>query len=62
MPRKDERRSQIDDLKTAYHVVNAVRQVSWLRREWDDIKSTIFDFLIFGTAAGIALILGFCSK
>jgi hypothetical protein len=63
MPRgpKGEKRSQIDDLKTAYHVVNFVREVSWLRREWDSLKGTLLEVLIFGTAAGLALLLGWWS-
>jgi hypothetical protein len=30
---KGEKRTQIDDLRTAYHVVNFVQQVGWFRRE-----------------------------
>jgi hypothetical protein len=58
MPRKDKRRSQIDDLKTAYHVVNIVQQTSWLRHEWDDLKDSFFAFFICGIAAAFVLLLG----
>jgi hypothetical protein len=60
MPRgpKGEKRSQIDDLKTAYHVANFVQRVSWFQREWDNLKGDLLEFLIFGTAAGLALLLG----
>ena len=58
---KGEKHSQIDDLKTAYHVVNFVRQASWIRREWDSLKGTILEILIFGGAAGLALLAGWWS-
>jgi hypothetical protein len=58
MPRKNERRSQIDDLKTAYHVVDLVQQASSIRQGWASFKSGLFDFLIFVAAAGIVLLLG----
>ena len=53
-----EKRTKFDDLKTAYHVVDTVRQVSQIRREWDSFKSTLFELLIFGGAAAVALLLG----
>jgi hypothetical protein len=55
---KGEKRTQIDDLRTAYHVVNFVQQVGWFRREWDELKGTLLELLTFGTAAGLALLLG----
>jgi hypothetical protein len=60
MPRgpEGEKRTQIDDLKTAYHVVDFVRQVSWFRREWDSLKGTFLELLIYGTAVGVALLSG----
>jgi hypothetical protein len=42
-------------------VVNFMREVSWLRRERDSLKGTILEVLIFGAAAGLALLLGWWS-
>jgi hypothetical protein len=63
MPRgpKGEKRSQIDDLKTAYHVANFIQQARWLRREWDNLKGPLLEILIFGGAAGVALLAGWWS-
>jgi hypothetical protein len=60
MPRgpKGEKRSRIDDLKAAYYVADAVHQVSQLRRNWDSFKGTLLELLIFGSAAGLALLAG----
>ncbi len=62
MPQKDKRRSQIDGLKTAYHVVNIVEQGGRLRREWDELKESLFAFFVCLTAAAFALLLGWLLK
>lgn len=55
---KSKKRTRLDDAKTAYHVVDALHQVSQLRRSWNDLKAALFEFLIFATAAGVALLAG----
>lgn len=56
---KGDKRNRLDDLKTAYHVAQAVEQASWLRRNWDKAKEDMTDFLVHAGAAIVVLILGY---
>lgn len=58
MTERDKRRTQMDDLKTAYHVVDLVQQASDLRRGWDSLKSDLFSFFVHAVAAGAVLLFG----
>lgn len=59
MRNSNDKRAQLDDLKTAYHVANLVEQAGWLRRNWDSVKGDLFEFMLFAAAAGIALLVGY---
>jgi hypothetical protein len=53
-----EKRTQIDDLKTAYHVVDTIQQIGEIRRGWDSFKRDAFEFFIVAACAGVALLAG----
>jgi hypothetical protein len=58
MQEKSEKRTQFDYLKTAYHVVDTIRQITEIRRGWDRFKRDAFEFFIVATCAGVALLAG----
>ena len=53
-----EKRTQLDDLKTAYHVVDAIHQAGEIRRGWESFKRDAIEFAVVTACAGVALLAG----